>query len=138
MKNVFLASRTSGTFSNIHFSDFMQKGASLSADNLLKLITRGRTSRMSADPLLEFFRPLEAWLEAQNRDETVSNLSSYRTLSILFHFQIIGWSSNMDDVSLYQNLALSRASDNGVLNILYIFSLTLSAFVIYQNIPKIK
>lgn len=54
------------------FSDFMQKGASLSASQLIKLITRGKTSRLSADPLLDFFRPLEAWLEAQNRDEPVN------------------------------------------------------------------
>lgn len=54
------------------FSDFMQKGASLPASQLIKLITRGRTSRLSAEPLLEFFRPLEAWLELQNRDEPVS------------------------------------------------------------------
>jgi Angiotensin-converting enzyme len=57
---------------DFHFSDFMQKGASLPAPQLIKLITRGRTSRLSADPLLEFFRPLEAWLEVQNRDEPVS------------------------------------------------------------------
>jgi len=50
----------------------MQKGASLSASQMIKLITRGKTSRLSAEPLLEFFRPLEAWLEAQNRDEPVS------------------------------------------------------------------
>jgi hypothetical protein len=50
----------------------MQKGALLPASQLIKLITRGRTSRLSVDPLLEFFRPLEAWLETQNRDEPVS------------------------------------------------------------------
>ena len=49
----------------------MQKGASLSASQLIKLITRGRTSRLSVEPLLEFFRPLEAWLDTQNRDEKV-------------------------------------------------------------------
>lgn len=56
-----------------HFSDFMQKGASLPASQLLKVITRGRTSRLSAEPLLDFFRPLDAWLELQNRDEAVCN-----------------------------------------------------------------
>lgn len=49
----------------------MSKGASLSSSQLIKLITRGKTSRLSAEPLLEFFRPLEAWLEQQNRDEPV-------------------------------------------------------------------
>lgn len=59
-------------FFDFHFSDFMQKGASLPATQLIKVLTRGRTSRLSADALLEFFRPLEAWLELQNRDEPVS------------------------------------------------------------------
>jgi peptidyl-dipeptidase A len=54
------------------YSDFMQRGASLSSSQLIKLITRGKTSRLSVEPLLEFFRPLEAWLETQNRDEIVS------------------------------------------------------------------
>lgn len=54
----------------------MQKGASLSASQLLKVITRGRTSRLSAEPLLDFFRPLDAWLEQQNRDEAVGNAIS--------------------------------------------------------------
>lgn len=58
-------------FIYLHFSDFMQRGASLSSSQLIKLITHGKTSRLSAEPLLEFFRPLEAWLESQNRDETV-------------------------------------------------------------------
>uniref|UniRef100_A0A1S4GWX3 Angiotensin-converting enzyme n=1 Tax=Anopheles gambiae TaxID=7165 RepID=A0A1S4GWX3_ANOGA len=68
-------------------SDVMQQGASLSSAQLIKLLTRGKSSRLSVDPLLEFFRPLEAWLEAQNRDE-----------------QIIGWSSTMEDVALFQPL----------------------------------
>uniref|UniRef100_A0A182NTL2 Angiotensin-converting enzyme n=1 Tax=Anopheles dirus TaxID=7168 RepID=A0A182NTL2_9DIPT len=68
-------------------SDVMQQGASLSSAQLVKLLTRGKTSRLSVDPLLEFFRPLEAWLEVQNRDE-----------------QIIGWSSTMEDVALFQPL----------------------------------
>ncbi len=42
----------------VYFSDFMQRGASLTSSQLIKLITRGKTSRLSAEPLLEFFRPL--------------------------------------------------------------------------------
>lgn len=67
---------------NVRFSDFMQKGASLPAPQLMKVITRGRTSRLSAEPLLEFFRPLEAWLEQQNRDETVSLVLATKELSL--------------------------------------------------------
>ena len=72
MKNVHVTSVfVYEKFTDFHFSDFMQKGASLPASQLLKVITRGRTSRLSAEPLLEFFRPLDAWLEQQNRDEAV-------------------------------------------------------------------
>lgn len=65
----------------------MQHGASISSSQLLKIFTRGKTSRISANALIEFFRPLEAWLEQQNRNETV-----------------IGWNSNMNDVALFQSL----------------------------------
>lgn len=71
----------------------MQHGASLPASQLLKILTRGKTSRLSAQPLLDFFAPLRAWLEQQNRNE------------------VIGWNSNMDDVALFKPLI------NGALNI---------------------
>lgn len=121
--------------SNFHFSDFMQKGASLPASQLLKVITRGRISRLSADSMLEFFRPLEAWLESQNRDETVSLylLFCFAFCSQLFermHSQIVGWSSNMDDVQLFQNLALNEASSSLTAMTLYIFSFTITAIVL--------
>jgi peptidyl-dipeptidase A len=61
----------------------MQRGASLPSSQLVKLITRGKMSRLSAEPLLEFFRPLEAWLEVQNRDETVSYAQYF--LKQLYH-----------------------------------------------------
>ena len=64
----FYRSREAGRI----LSEFMQKGASLSSSQLIKLITKGKTSRLSADALLDFFSPLEAWLEIQNRDEPVS------------------------------------------------------------------
>lgn len=64
----------------------MQHGASLSSSQLLKIITRGKTNRLSAEPLLDFFNPLKAWLEQQNRHD------------------IIGWNSNMEDVALYKPL----------------------------------
>lgn len=63
----------------------MQHGASVSTGQLIKILTRGKTDRISADPLLEFFRPLESWLEQQNRNEPV-----------------IGWNSDMNDVSLFE------------------------------------
>lgn len=74
-------------------SDFMSRGASLTSSQLVKLITRGKTSRLSAEALLEFFRPLEAWLEAQNRDETVSNAKNisnkFSSLKLAGHWMVI-------------------------------------------------
>lgn len=64
----------------------MQHGASLSSSQLLKILTRGKMNRLSAEPLLQFFNPLKAWLEQQNRND------------------IIGWNSNMEDVGLFKHL----------------------------------
>lgn len=124
----------------LQFSDFMQRGASLSSSQLIKLITRGKTSRLSAEPLLEFFRPLEAWLEGQNRDENVSTINLkiivQKRIYCLHHFsiyfQVIGWSSNMDDVQLFQNLAFNRATEN--LNLKINKLLTLMCFMLIQKL----
>lgn len=64
----------------------MQHGASLTSSQLLKILTKGNTARLSAEPLLNFFQPLRAWLEQQNRNE------------------VIGWNSNIEDVSLFKPL----------------------------------
>ncbi|XP_063702736.1 angiotensin-converting enzyme [Culicoides brevitarsis] len=77
----FSGSREAGRL----LADIMQQGASMSASQLIKLMTKGKTARLSAEPLLEFFRPLEAWLDTQIQNEPV-----------------IGWNSNMEDVSLFQ------------------------------------
>lgn len=74
-KNLFLFS-----------SEIMQHGSSLTSSQLLKILTKGNTSRLSADALLNFFQPLKAWLEQQNRDE------------------VIGWNSNIEDISLFKPL----------------------------------
>jgi hypothetical protein len=70
-------------------SDFMQRGASLSPSQLIKLITRGKTSRLSVEPLLEFFRPLEAWLETQNRDERVSIFQYHNLFSNYSYYSLL-------------------------------------------------
>lgn len=72
-------------FLNLLFSELMQNGASMSGSQLLKIITKGKTDQLSAAAMIEFFRPLESWLEQQNRNEPV-----------------VGWNSNMDDVALFQ------------------------------------
>lgn len=85
----------------------MQHGASISSSQLLKIFTRGRTSRLSADSILEFFRPLQAWLGEQNRNETV-----------------IGWNSNLDDVALFQTLnSAKRLAMSNVFFVVTVFYL---------------
>lgn len=71
----------------------MQQGASISASELIRLLTRGKTSRLSAQPLLDYFRPLEVWLEQQIRFEPV-----------------VGWNSNIGDVALFQYTSAADAT----------------------------
>lgn len=59
----------------------------MNSAQLLNLITRGKTNRLSTEALLDFFRPLETWLMQQNRNEIV-----------------VGWNSNMEDVELFQSM----------------------------------
>lgn len=79
----------------------MQHGASLPPSQLLKILTRGKTSRISADALLQFFNPLKAWLEQQNRND------------------VIGWNSNMDDVALFKPF-VSKATQINVFHTFWI------------------
>lgn len=107
----FSGSREAGRL----LADIMQQGASMSASQLIKLLTRGKTARLSAEPLLEFFRPLEAWLDAQNQAE-----------------RVIGWNSNMEDVSLFQQF-LRRNESGRVENSLIIFLTTQFYLLITLN-----
>ncbi|XP_055387063.1 angiotensin-converting enzyme-like [Condylostylus longicornis] len=88
--------------------DLMNNGASLSTDQLIKFFTKGKTSKISTDALLEYFQPLKAWLEIQNRDENV-----------------IGWNSNLDDVGLFQMLksCANKKINYMVSSIVYIINL---------------
>ncbi|XP_037925206.1 angiotensin-converting enzyme-like [Hermetia illucens] len=87
--------------------DVMQKGSSVTSGQIMKILTRGKTSKLSVAPLLEYFRPLEAWLEIQNRDEPIT-----------------GWNSNMEDVALYQPLHSSAKMGTEISNII-VFSFTI-------------
>lgn len=98
----FSGSREAGRL----LADIMQQGASLSASQLIKLLTKGKTARLSAEPLLEFFRPLESWLDVQIQNE-----------------RVVGWNSNMEDVSLFQQF-LGRNSSRQLVCSFYITFLT--------------
>lgn len=90
----------------------MQHGASLSSSQLLKILTRGKTNRLSAEPLLDFFNPLKAWLEQQNRHD------------------ILGWNSNMEDVALFKPLnGASMQSHQTILTHLTLFTIMILLYL---------
>ncbi|XP_058815381.1 angiotensin-converting enzyme-like isoform X1 [Topomyia yanbarensis] len=103
----FYRSREAGRI----LSDVMQQGAALSSSQLLKLLTRGKTSRLSAEPLIDFFRPLEAWLELQNKDEP-----------------IIGWSSRMEDFALFQPLVDRNGRNSAAKHMFSLLALLMVCF----------
>lgn len=92
----------------------MKHGASLGASELLKIVTRGKTNRLSVEPMLEFFRPLEIWLEQQNRNEIV-----------------IGWNSNMDDVELYQGMHSAGSASNCGVFMAVLLCATLAVHILF-------
>lgn len=59
-------------------------GSSKSASDVIRKLTRGKSSRISPESLVKYFKPLELWLRVQNRDEP-----------------IIGWNTNYEDMSLF-------------------------------------
>lgn len=93
----------------------MQHGASLSSSQLLKILTRGKTNRLSADALLEFFNPLKAWLEQQNRQD------------------VVGWNSNMEDVALFKPLHGNANSIRISFTYLWIFIFSISLYLLWIN-----
>ncbi|XKL65405.1 hypothetical protein PGB90_008825 [Kerria lacca] len=52
-------------------TDIMSVGASLSWREVLKIATHGKSSRLETRPMIEYFKPLQNWLEIQNQDEPI-------------------------------------------------------------------
>ncbi|XP_045538628.1 angiotensin-converting enzyme [Papilio machaon] len=73
--------------------ELMQAGASKPAGELLRTLTRGRTDKISPEALVKYFRPLELWLRAQNRDAP-----------------LIGWKASRPDVALFSPRASAAAA----------------------------
>lgn len=94
------------------FSDVMQHGASLSPTQLLKILTRGKTNRLSAEPLLQFFNPLKAWLEQQNRND------------------YIGWNTNIEDVALFKQLSGHANCNVESFTLLGVMMITISFYLL--------
>lgn len=68
----------------------MQRGASLPANEVLRHLTRGKSSKLTAAALLQYFQPLQLWLQERNRKDGDQ--------------LVIGWNSNLDDVKLFKSL----------------------------------
>lgn len=73
-------------------TDILKLGRSVHWKEIIRMLTNGRTDRLSADSLLRYFQPLEQWLKVQNRDET-----------------IVGWNTNNEDTLLFQSWRNSSA-----------------------------
>ncbi|KAH1006941.1 hypothetical protein HUJ04_004233 [Dendroctonus ponderosae] len=68
-------------------SDILRVGKARHWKDVIKMLTKDKGGKLSAEPLLEYFQPLYIWLQSANRDEPV-----------------IGWTANKDDLALYQPL----------------------------------
>jgi peptidyl-dipeptidase A len=64
--------------------DILSLGSSRPWPEVIRIMTRGRTDKLDARPLLEYFKPLSMWLNLQNRDES-----------------LVGWSTTGEDTALF-------------------------------------
>lgn len=90
-------------------------GSSRPASEVIRKLTRGRSSRISPESLVKYFKPLELWLRVQNRDEP-----------------IIGWNTNYEDMSLFSPYNSGIRSINPIsisTNILVAVVLIMKTFV---------
>ncbi|CAL1265728.1 unnamed protein product [Larinioides sclopetarius] len=52
-------------------SDMLSLGSSVHWREAMKLVTQGKTDKMDATPMMDYFRPLMEWLKEQNKDEII-------------------------------------------------------------------
>lgn len=74
--------------------------------DVIRMLTKGQTDRLSVEPMLKYFHPLESWLKVRNRDESV-----------------IGWNIHMQDNALFQTL-FNRCQNRQVNSVLLFFLLS--------------
>ena len=91
-------------------TDVLTLGRSRHWKDVLKVFTRDKVDRLSAEPMLRYFRPLENWLKIQNKEET------------------IGWNVQFEDITLFHpqkwssgNSYLYSRSYCNVLIVIYYF-----------------
>ena len=54
----------------IYYRELLKLGSSKPWPDAIRMLTRGKTSRMDADAVMEYFKPLMDWLTEQNAGET--------------------------------------------------------------------
>lgn len=54
----------------------MSVGSSLPWREVLKIATSGKSSRLDVRPMLDYFEPLQKWLEIQNQNESIIGWTS--------------------------------------------------------------
>lgn len=69
------------------FSEALRVGRARHWRDVIRMLTRGQTDRVSSEPILNYFQPLFLWLKVQNKDETT-----------------LGWTTKMEDTMLFQPL----------------------------------
>lgn len=73
----------------------MSIGKSKHWKDVIRILTKGKTDRISADPMIKYFQPLYIWLKVQNANEN-----------------IVGWRTNHEDAALFQPLISATDSLN--------------------------
>lgn len=87
--------------------------------DVIRILTKGQNDRLSAEPMLKYFLPLELWLKVQNREE-----------------QVVGWNINPEDNALLHSVAISKAYGTKVTLIYFNFVVLLVFFgtVIFNHV----
>lgn len=70
----------------------MQVGKARHWKDVIRMLTKGNTDRISANAMLKYFQPLLLWLRLQNREEDV-----------------VGWNTNNEDTMLFQPLVANTS-----------------------------
>lgn len=82
--------------------------------DVIRILTKGQTDRLSAESMLKYFHPLEMWLKVQNRKE-----------------RIVGWNIIPEDTALYRPMELNASNilfKNSFHVVLLLFTLVLHCF----------
>ncbi|XP_057663789.1 angiotensin-converting enzyme-like [Diorhabda carinulata] len=94
--------------------DVMRVGKSKHWREVVKMMTRDQTDKITADSMLNYFEPLAIWLREQNRNE-----------------RIVGWTTYKEDTALYQPLVYYGSSNK------YSYELTITNVILIIIFSKL-